>query len=127
MPAGVTLTTSTEITHGVGAEFSYEYSITTGFTAGTDIASFSMEISHTFGFSVSYNYSITTTKTKEISAPDDRNVSFITWQLVEEYRVVDANGRMFTDPNYEFKSMLIATIPTNHIVEEAHQFSTLSL
>ena len=121
--AGVTLTTSEEITHGVGAEFSYEYSITTGIGASAGVLSFSQEISQTFGFSVSYNYSVTYTTTKEIAAPDDKNVSFITWQLVEEIRVVNEQGELYTDPSYDFKSMLIATIPTNHIVQEAHQFS----
>ncbi|MEZ4961788.1 MAG: hypothetical protein R2830_18310 [Saprospiraceae bacterium] len=123
IPAGVTLTTSTEITHGIDAGFSYQYSISTGFSVGGDLASFNMEVSQTFGFSISYNYSITTTKTKEIAAPDDKNVAFITWQLIEEFRIVDENGELFTDPNYDFKSMMAASIPTDHIVEEAHQFS----
>jgi len=123
IPAGTKLTTSTSITHGFDAGFTYSLSITTGVTVNSGIFSFNQQMQETFGFSFNYNYQKTVTETKEVLAPDDKNTVFVVWQLVEEFRVVDEEGKLFTDPHYDFKSMLIATIPTETIVEQAHQFS----
>jgi hypothetical protein len=95
-----------------------EFSLTVGY--GGEL--FSSELTSTFHSSWSYSGSTTESETLSYTAPEDKNVLYVVWQLHEEYRLINDEGSIFTDPNYQFRSMEVVTIPTDHIVPKAYLY-----
>ena len=52
-----------------------------------------------------------------ISCPENKNIVYCVWQLIEEYRVVGSDSDFFTDPNYLFDNTYNYTVcPTAELV-----------
>jgi hypothetical protein len=118
LPAG----SSWEKTVSYSNKWEKEYYVEFSLTVGIDISLFSTELSSTFGSAWSYSGTVSESETMSYNAPADKDVLYIVWQLYEEYRIVDEEGHLFTDPNYEFRSMEVITIPTDHIVPKAYMY-----
>ena len=115
--AGISTTFTKVTTNSIERTKAYELSITLGFEVG-DIfgcATFSTEIQNTFSTSVSYTESTEYSISKTIG-PYDTNVRYNIWQEIHELRIVDEKGEVFTDPEYEFKSINIGVLPTSNVV-----------
>ncbi len=119
LPAGAYWSKEISYTNSWTEEMHVEFSLTMGY--GGEL--FSSEIKSIFGSSWEYNWSETESETLSYTAPNDKNVMYIVWQLFEEYRLINAEGNIFSDPNYQFKSMEVVSIPTNHIVPRAYLFN----
>ncbi|MCB0638464.1 MAG: hypothetical protein KDC54_17665, partial [Lewinella sp.] len=116
--AGMTRELEVSQSYGLSYSMAYQLSIMVGAEASGDplgIFSFKTEITSTFSTSVTYTEQQSKTVTFT-QGPYDTNVRVNTWQEVHEFRIVDENGRLFTDPNYEFKSMTVGVIGTENIV-----------
>ncbi len=109
---GTTETSASEFTKTLGIETS---------VSGSWFVDFEVKVKTEFSWSESHETSISEEETYEesftISSPENQNIVYCVWQLVEEYRVVGTDGELFTDPNYLFDDESNSIIcPTNETV-----------
>jgi hypothetical protein len=123
MPAGASKSFTVETTKGWEKEEGSEIGVTLSYSCGFfGFGDFSAEMSSTFSYSFSSFESETLSETFSYSAPDDKNVIYIIWQQVSEFRLVGTDGKIFQDPNYEFRSMTVARTRSDELIEEAYLF-----
>ncbi len=122
IPAGASKTVSVTTTYGWEETSGHEIATTLGFTIGPDFAQFTAELSETYSYSFTSSQSQEKTYESSFTAPADKNAVYVTWQKINEIRMVGQDGEFFHDPNYEFRSVELARIPTEIIVEYAYLF-----
>jgi len=124
IPAGTTKTYNVTYHHGWEETQEFGISVTLGYEAGaTGFGKFSSEIESKYNYSISKNYSKEERWETSFAAPDDKNVVYVTWQRVNEIRLINSDGTIFKDENYYFSSMPVAHIPSNDIIDMAYQFN----
>jgi hypothetical protein len=109
IPAGVTITEEVTITNGWEESISNTFSILLGFKVSGGAfgfeSEFKTEITNTFNTSSTMSLEKEYTTSTSFTAPNDKNVVMVLYELIEEYRLVDEDGKIYIDPNYEFASM----------------------
>lgn len=59
----------------------------------------------------------TVNETFTISCPDNKNIVYCVWQLIDEFRIIGVDGEEFTDPYYKFTpGSHLAVCPTPEYV-----------
>ncbi len=114
------------MTYTQGWEETHEYglSITLGYESPETFAgTFSAEISSNYNYSISNSSSKKENWDTTYKAPDDKNVVFITWQRINEIRLIKPNGEILQDENYNFNSLPVAHVPSADLIDMAYQFS----
>ncbi len=103
----VTVTRST--TRGMERTEAEEFGMSIGMEASVSgglFVEFSMTLRTEFSYSSSTSLSVSEEETVEesftITCPDNRNIVYCVWQLVDEFRIIGVDGEEFTDPNYVF-------------------------
>jgi hypothetical protein len=81
-----------------------------------------------FSYSSSTSLTVSEEETVEesftIACPDNMNIVYCVWQLVDEFRIIGADGELFTDPNYRFTSGTnIAVVPAPEFVPVTTYFA----
>jgi hypothetical protein len=109
---GTTETSASEFTKTLGIEAS---------VSGSWFVDFEVKVKTEFSWSESHETSIMQEESYEesftISSPENKNIVYCVWQLVEEYRIVGVDGGEFTDPNYDFDpDYESAACPTSELV-----------
>jgi hypothetical protein len=108
--SGSTSTTTTRsTTRGIERTEAEEFGMSIGMEASVSgglFVSFSMTLRTEFSYSSSTSLSVSEEETVEesftIACPDNKNIVYCVWQLVDEFRIIGADGELFTDPNYQF-------------------------
>ncbi len=102
----VTKSTTLGITEKSASSFSKTLGIETTVAGSAMYVDLELKIKAEFTWTQSHETSIRKEQqlieTFTISCPEDKNIVYCVWQLYEEYRVVGADGELFTDPNYVF-------------------------
>lgn len=103
----VTVTRST--TRGMERTEAEEFGMSIGMEAtasGGFFVEFSVTLRTEFSYSSSTSLSVSEEETVEesftITCPDNRNIVYCVWQLVDEFRIIGSDGEAFADPNYRF-------------------------
>ncbi len=103
----VTVTRST--TRGMERTEAQEFGMSIGMEASVSgglFVSFSMTLRTEFSYSSSTSLSVSEEETVEesftITCPDNRNIVYCVWQLVDEFRIIGVDGEEFTDSYYRF-------------------------
>lgn len=117
----VSVTRST--TRGVERTQAQEFGMSIGMEASVSgglFVEFSMTLRTEFSYSSSTAFSVSEEETVEesfnITCPDNRNIVYCVWQLVDEFRIIGADGEPFTDPVYQFTAgSLGAVYPTDFV------------
>jgi hypothetical protein len=118
LPAGASISKKKTFTNSGETSGYSEFSAMVGFEAG----GLSAELTSTFGSSWTSGWEITQEVDMTYAAPEDKNVLYVVWQLWEEFRIIDDNGDIFSDPNYEFRSMELLTVPTDYVIPKGYVF-----
>lgn len=122
---GVTISESRSVTRGASQTstntFTESISIEAEASAGGLFAE--VTVSASASFTASQEFMSTTmteetvTETFTAAPPPEINLIFTVWQLVEEYRFVDANGELYDHPKYVFDdSSLRFVFPTDEVI-----------
>lgn len=122
IPAGASKTYTVTYTHGWEKTQEFGISVTLGYES---LSGFSAELAARYNYSISENYSKEEKWETSFSAPEDKNVVYVTWQRVNEIRLINPDGTIFKDENYYFSSMPVAHVPSNNIIDIAYPFNTL--
>ncbi|MBN1884279.1 MAG: hypothetical protein JW876_01985 [Candidatus Krumholzibacteriota bacterium] len=103
----VTVTRST--TRGVETTKAEEFGRTIGMSAtvsGGLFVNFSATLSAEFSYSSSTSITVSEEETVEesftIACPDNKNIVYCVWQLVDDFRIFGPGGEPYEDPNYRF-------------------------
>jgi hypothetical protein len=103
----VTVTRST--TRGMERTKAEEFGVSIGMEAtasGGFFVDFSVTLRTEFSYSSSTSLTVSEEETVEesftIACPDNQNIVYCVWQLVDEFRIIGLDGEEFTDPNYRF-------------------------
>jgi hypothetical protein len=124
IPAGTSKTLEVSYTHGWEETQEYGISVTLGYEAGVEgFGKLNTELQTSYNYSIAENYSKTETITNSCTAPDNKNVLYVTWQRINEIRLINNNGEIFNDENYYFSSMPIARVPADDIIDMAYQYN----
>ncbi len=101
-------------TYGVTRTEAEEFGKTIGASVGFQDpwqsvkSTLSAEFSYRVSSSIAVSEVDTVTNSRSIECPCNKSCVFCVWQLIDEYRYVDEEGEMFSDPNfvfdYEFKA-----------------------
>ena len=124
-PGGVTITKERTTTRGATQTstdtFTESISIEAEASAGGLFAE--VTVSASASFTASQEFTSTTmseesvTETFIASPPPEVSFIFTVWQLVEEYRFVDADGELYDHPRYKFDdSSLRFVFPTDEVI-----------
>jgi len=125
----VTVTRST--TRGMERTEAEEFGMSIGMEA-TVSGGFFVDFSVTLRTELSYSSSTSLTVSEEetveesftISCPDNKNIVYCVWQLVDEFRIIGVDGEEFTDPNYRFTAgSHLAICPTPEFVPMTTYFN----
>ncbi|MBN1290828.1 MAG: hypothetical protein JXB48_03235 [Candidatus Latescibacteria bacterium] len=124
-------TTTRSTTHGTTETSASEFSKTLGIEAsvsGSWYVDFEVKVKTEFSWTESHETSIMQEETFEesftISCPENRNIVYCVWQLIEEYRIVGADGKLFIDPNFLFDDTYhVAICPTRELVPMTTYFN----
>lgn len=117
-PGGTTTSETRSHTEGLSGSSSYSFTETLGVSAtgGGGVGAVEVEVTVSAEFSATQTYessfesSQTVEHTVTIAPESGVNIVFCTWQLYEEFRLVnairnaDGEYESFTDPNYDFAS-----------------------
>jgi hypothetical protein len=122
IPAGGTKSVTVTTSYGWEETSGHELATTLGIQVGPDWAQFTGELSETYSYSFTRNKSQEISVESSYSAPDDKNAVYVVWQKINEVRMVGQDGKIFSDPNYKFRSMQVARVPTEVIAEYAYLF-----
>ena len=118
----VTVTRST--TRGMERTEAEEFGMSIGMEAtasGGFFVEFSVTLRTEFSYSSSTSLTVSEEETLEesftITCPDNQNIVYCVWQLVDEFRIVGIDGFEFTDPHYRFTAgSRLAVCPTPEFV-----------
>lgn len=122
---GSTTTIERSITEGVSQTdtqtFTESLSIEAESSAGGLFASASVKVSASFTatqkFSSTTSTETTSTRTFSVSPVSGTNMTYSVWQLVEEFRFVDAAGELYDATKYDFDAKSLRFVfPTEEIV-----------
>ena len=123
--SGSTSTTTTRTTtRGIERTEAEEFGMSIGMEAtasGGLFVEFSVTLRTEFSYSSSTSLTVSEEETIEesftIACPDNMNIVYCVWQLVDEFRIIGADGELFTDPNYQFTAGTnIAVVPAPEFV-----------
>lgn len=123
--SGSTSTTVTRsITRGVERTRAEEFGMSIGMestVSGGLFVDFSVTLSMEFSYSSSTSLSVSEEETVEesftISCPDNKNIVYCVWQLVDEFKIIGVDGEIYADPSYVFADgTLEAVCPTSEFV-----------
>lgn len=118
----VTVTRST--TRGMERTQAEEFGMSIGMevsASGGLFLTFSATLRTEFSYSSSTSLTVSEEETVEesftISCPDNRNIVYCVWQLVDEFRIIGVDGEEFTDPYFMFAAgSHLAICPTPEFV-----------
>ena len=103
----VTVTRSTTI--GMERTEAEEFGMSIGMEAtasGGFFVEFSVTLRTEFSYSSSTSLTVSEEETVEesftIACPDNKNIVYCVWQLVDEFRIIGVDGEPFEDPEYWF-------------------------
>ncbi len=123
--SGSTSTTTTRsTTRGIERNSAQEFGMSIGMEASVSgglFVEFSMTLRTEFSYSSSTSLTVSEEETVEesftIACPDNMNIVYCVWQLVDEFRIIGADGELFTDPNYQFTpGTHVAIVPAPEFV-----------
>lgn len=117
-------TTTRSTTRGTTETSASEFSRTLGIEttiSGSWYVDLELKVKAEFSWKESHETSImheeTFGESFTIACPENKNLVYCVWQLIEEYRIVDENGDFFTDPDFLFDDAYHSTIcPTRELV-----------
>ena len=111
----VTVTRST--TKGVQRTEAEEFGTSIGMEAtasGGFFVDFSVTLRTELSYSSSTELSVSEEETVEesftISCPENKNIVYCVWQLVDEFRIIGLDGKPFTDPYCGFRESSLQTV-----------------
>lgn len=118
------LTVTRSVTRGVERTEAEEFGMSIGMettASGGFFVDFSVTLRTEFSYSSSVELSVSEETTTEeaftISCPDNKNIVYCVWQLVDEFRIIGVDGQVYSDPNYRFFGpSLTAICPSNEFV-----------
>ena len=89
--------------------------------SGGLFVNFSATLSAEFSYNSSTSITVSEEETVEesftISCPDNQNIVYCVWQLVDEFRILGPGGEFYEDPNYRFTpGSHLAVCPTAEFV-----------
>lgn len=109
-------------TEGTSETTGESFAISLGLSAGAWGVGLSSELTYTFSREVTISSQESVTKTFTCDSRPDTVIQFTVWQLVDEYRICNGDGSLFTDPQYDFSSALAVQSETEQLYMSVVEF-----